>query len=116
MLNQRRQAAQNVADRLFAVEAAIDAAVTAAAELNAVLPTARTDANLSAIVGQDALDRTAEAFISLVQARRQIIEAHHRLEETRIQIGLRTVAIGGGAQKPPLRALAAVDSGLEAAA
>ena len=99
MLRQRREAAQQVADRLFAAEKAIDAALTCAAELNATMPVARTDANLAATVGQDALERAAEAFASLVQARRQIVEAHQRLDETKTRIGLRTIAIGGGMEK-----------------
>ena len=94
MLKNRQQAAQKVADRLFAVENAIDAAVRCAAELNAVMPEARSDAKLSAVVGQEALDQAAEAFALLVQARRAMVETHHRLEETRIRIGLREVNVG----------------------
>lgn len=100
MLKQRRDAAQQVAERLFAAEKAIDTALRCAAELNATIPVARTDANLSATVGQDAIESAAEAFASLVQARRRMVEAHHRLDETKTRIGLRTVAIGGGMEKP----------------
>ena len=101
MLKTRQQAAQKVADRLFAVENAIDAAVRCAAELNAVMPEARTDARLSAVVGQEALDQAAEAFALLVQARRAMVETHHKLEETRIRIGLREVNVGDSYPKEP---------------
>jgi hypothetical protein len=101
MLKNRQQAAQKVADRLFAVENAIDTAVRCAAELNAAMPEARGDARLSAVVGQDALDQAAQAFALLVQARRAMVDTHHRLEETRIQIGLREVAVGDSVPKPP---------------
>lgn len=101
MLKNRQQAAQKVADRLFAVENAIDVAVRSAAELTAVMPEARSDANLSAVVGQDALDQAAEAFVLLVQARRAMVETHHKLEETRIRIGLREVAMGDGIKEEP---------------
>ena len=94
MLKNRQQAAQKVADRLFAVENAIDAAVRCAAELNASMPEARSSARLSAVIGQEALDQAAEAFALLVQARRAMVETHHKLEETRIRIGLREVAMG----------------------
>jgi hypothetical protein len=100
MLKERREAAQKVADRLFAVEAAIDEALTRAAELNAAIPMARAEIKLSAVVGQDAIDRAAESFAFLVQARRHMVEAHHCLEETRIQIGLREVNVGDLAPKP----------------
>ena len=42
----RQAVAQQVADRLFAVESAIDLALTRAAELNAAMPQARTEARL----------------------------------------------------------------------
>lgn len=104
MLKQRRDAVQQVADRLFAAEKAIDLALRCAAELNATMPTARSEANLAASVGQDALERAADAFASLVQARRQMVEAHQRLDETKTQIGLRTLAVGGGMEKGALAA------------
>lgn len=94
MLRNRQQAAQKVADRLFAVEDAIDAAVRCAAELNAAMPVARSEARLSAVIGQDAFDQAAEAFALLVQARRAMVETHHKLEEARLRIGVREVNSG----------------------
>lgn len=94
MLRKRKDAAMKVAQSLFAAEEAIDAALARAAELNGALVTARTDAQLSAIVGQDAFEVTAAAFASLAKARGDIVEAHKRLSETQIQIGLRTVSFG----------------------
>ena len=63
----RQAVAQQVADRLFAVESAIDLALTRAAELNAAMPQARARARLPAMIGQDALDRAAEAFSALAE-------------------------------------------------
>lgn len=97
----RIEAAQQVADRLFAAEVAIDAALTAAAELNAVIPVARTRANISAVVGQCAVESAAGTLSALVNARRYIVDTHNRLKETQDQIGLRTVSFGGGTDKPP---------------
>ena len=90
----RQAVAQRVADQLFAVENAIDAALRGAAELTAALPKARADARLSAIVGQAALDRTAASLAALVEARRCIVEAHEQLDTVRGEIGLREVNIG----------------------
>jgi hypothetical protein len=101
MLKTRQQAAQKVADRLFAVEDAIDTAVRTAAELTAAMPAARSDARLSAVIGQDALDQAAQAFALLVQARRAMVETHHKLEEARIRIGLREVNVGDSYPKDP---------------
>jgi multidrug resistance efflux pump len=104
MLNQRRAAAEKVAQRLAAAEAAIDRALTCAAELNAALPSARAEAGISAVVGQEALDGAADVYSRLVAARRSIVETHRKLDETKTQIGLRTVAIGDGLDKPdPIR-------------
>ena len=101
MLKERREAAMKVAESLFAAEEAIDAALARAAELNSTLVTARTDAKLSALVGQDAFEVSAAAFAALAQARCDIVETHKRLSEAKIQVGLRTVAIGDLVPKPP---------------
>jgi hypothetical protein len=101
MLKERREAAMKVAESLFAAEEAIDAALARTAELNGNMVTARRDAKLSALVCQDAFEVSASAFAALARARCDIVEAHKRLSETKIQIGLRTVAIGDGGSKPP---------------
>ena len=101
MLRKRREAAMKVAESLFAAEEAIDAALARAAELNGTLVTARTDAQLSALVGQDAFEVSAAAFAALAKARADIVETHKRLSEAKIQVGLRAVAIGDELPKPP---------------
>ena len=90
----RQAVAQQVAAQLFAAENAIDAALAHAAELTTALPRARTEAQLSATVGQAALDRTAASLAALVEARRCIVEAHEQLDTVRGQIGLREVDFG----------------------
>jgi hypothetical protein len=95
----RQEVAQKVADRLFAVESAIDIALTRAAELNAAMPMARTEARLPAMIGQAAFDCAAEAFTALVAARRRIVETHESLDQARVQIGLREVATGDSVPK-----------------
>jgi hypothetical protein len=62
--------------------------------------TARSEANLSAIVGQDAFEVSASAFAALARARADIVEAHRRLSETKIQIGLRSLATGDDQKSP----------------
>jgi hypothetical protein len=102
MLSKRREAAMKVAQSLWAAENAIDAALARSAEFNSTLVSARSDANLSAVVGQEAFEVSASAFAALARARADIVEAHRRLSETKIQVGLRTVAIGDDDQKPPV--------------
>ena len=52
----RREIGQEVADRLFAAEHAIDAAIARTAELAGYIPAARSDAGLACEVGQEALE------------------------------------------------------------
>jgi hypothetical protein len=102
MLKDRTNAAIKVAESLFAAEEAIDLALARAAELNGIMITARSEAKLSALVGQDAFEVSAAAFANLARARCDIIETHKRLSEAKIQVGLRTVSIGDLRPKPPI--------------
>jgi len=99
MLNVRRQAAQEVADRLFAAENAIDLALQRTAELAGYMPQARSKANLAAEVGQDALERAIGTISVLVQARREIVATHKELAVTQGKVGLAAYAMGGGMDK-----------------
>src|SRR3954468_12109572 len=100
MLKKRRDAAIKVADRLFAVEEAIDLALARAAELNQTMVTARTEAELSALVGQEAFEVAAATFAALARARGEIVETQRRLSNTESQVGLRTFAFGDEVPKP----------------
>lgn len=97
----RRLAAQFVAQKLKAVETQIDQTLIAAGSLISALPDARERANLSAVVGQDALDLVAQATLILSQARGKFVEAHNALAATSRQIGVPVHAIGVG-DKPIL--------------
>lgn len=94
MLNDRLAAARLVAEKLIACENAIDDALISAAELTCAAPAARRQANVSAVVGQDALALTGEAIAALHQARARMVEAHHAFAEVRDQMGLKTRAGG----------------------
>jgi hypothetical protein len=94
MLKQRRMIADQVAASLFEAEAAIDAALAKAASLAGVMPALRGDAGLSALVGQDAVERASEAILALTQARRAIVETHKELDAAKTQIGLGAVMYG----------------------
>jgi hypothetical protein len=100
MLKQRRELATKVADSLFAAERAIDAAITRTAHLVGLMPEAREDANLSAVVGQDAIKQAIEAMSALGEARRGIVQTHRELTVAQHDIGLGAVAFGGSNPKP----------------
>ncbi|NRD88622.1 hypothetical protein C8024_02785 [Sphingopyxis sp. BSNA05] len=100
MLKQRRDAAENLAKRLFAAEQAIDDAICRVSDLAGYMPVARTNAGLSAVVGQNAIAQAAESLSALVAARDHLVSTHNHLAETRDQIGLRTMAMGSTGAKP----------------
>jgi pseudouridine-5'-phosphate glycosidase len=100
MLKQRRNVAEQVAAALFEAEAAIDAALFKTAGLTGMMPGLRAEANLSALIGQDAMERASEAIAALTAARRSIIETHKELSVAQHQIGLGAVAIGDDMTKP----------------
>jgi hypothetical protein len=100
MLKQRRMVAEQIAGALFEAEAAIDAAISKTAQLTGVMPALRKEANLSAVIGQDAVERASQALIALAEARRAIVETHKELAVAQGQVGLGAVALDGGGTKP----------------
>lgn len=104
MLKQRRRIAEQVAACLFEAEAAIDVALAKTASLAGVMPGLRADAGLSALIGQDAVERASEAIAALTQARRAIVETHKELDVAKTQIGLGAVVMNGVPDVKPLLA------------
>jgi hypothetical protein len=103
MSKQRKDAAFAVAHQLFATETAIDSALSTAAQFVGLMPSARQDARLSAIVGQEAMDHAVSAMAALNDARRAIVAAHQALSDVQGQIGLGALNFGAGAEKPPYK-------------
>lgn len=97
---ERRQAAGEVAQKLFEAELAIDQALTKTAELVGILPAARLKANLAATIGQPAVDGATGAVAALSQARRSIVVTHEELAAAHRRIGLGRFASGSGLEKP----------------
>ena len=90
----RLSAAEAVAARLYAAEAAIDQALIETATLAAALPVARADAWLSAVTGQRAFTETAGAISALSEARAHIVRTHTTLRALALRLGLETLAVG----------------------
>lgn len=106
MRKQRQDAAEHLAERLFAAEQALDEAICKMGDLIGYMPIARTTARLSAVVGQGAISEAAEAMSAMVGARAHLVATHSRLADVRDQIGLREVAMGSTDMKPPALATA----------
>ena len=86
--------AQRVASKLFATEAAVDAAMVETIEMMAELIQARKDLGLSATVGNGVSAKFADAVAALSTARTAVVEAHAELDEVRQRVGIRTKLIG----------------------
>lgn len=85
---------ETLSARLHAAEAAIDAALTETANLAAMLPAARAQAYLSAVVGQKAFTGTAASISALAEARAHIVDTHNTLAALARKMGLETVSVG----------------------
>lgn len=92
--------ARKVAQKLFSTEAALDTAMTEAAELMAEMLKARRELGLSAVVGDNASAKLVEALAALGEARTAIVAAHGELDQVRVRIGVRTKGLGFE-DKPP---------------
>ena len=90
----RLEAAKAVATRLFAAEEALDIAASRIAELNAAMPLARLEANVSAIIGQAAFATSTEALSLVARAREQIVATHRYLKLASDEMGLQAVSFG----------------------
>jgi hypothetical protein len=97
--------AEQIAGALFEAEAAIDAAIAKTAALTGIMPSLRREAGASALIGQDAVERSSQAIMALADARRAIVETHKELSIAQTQIGLGAVVLidpGSGDKPPPL--------------
>ncbi len=98
MLNQRIAATRMVAEKLNAIENAIDDALISASELTATFPVARREANVSPVVGQQAIALVGEAAAALQKARAKLVEAHFALADVRDELRV-PVRAGGSLWK-----------------
>lgn len=103
-MSERIEIARTVATHLFATEEAIDAAIACAAGLAGFMPVARQRVNVSAAVGQPALEQVIATMSTLGEARRQIVEAHQSLLESSVQARIPAHNFGGFIQKSALPA------------
>ncbi len=85
---------QGVANKMWATEKAVDAAIAETAGLLTGMMEAREELRLSATVGAEASAKIAEAIAILAQARTALVAAHKELDETKLRIGIRTKLVG----------------------
>lgn len=86
--------AQRVANKLWATEKAIDAAMVEAAELLAGAVEARGQLKVSPVVGDAAQAKLVEAIAALGEARTKMVEMHAELADLKLRLGIRTTLVG----------------------
>ena len=82
--------AQRVAKKLFVTEAAVDGALSEAAELMSELLTARKEVNTSLVFADDVQVKLMEAMKALSDARTAMVGVHNELNEAQLRLGVRT--------------------------
>ena len=97
--------AQRVAKKLFVTEAAVDGALSEAAELMSELLTARKEVNTSLVFADDVQVKLMAAMKALSEARTAMVGVHNELGEAQLRLGIRTTM--GNESKPLLLAEAA---------
>lgn len=85
---------QGLANKLWATENTMDAAIADASKLMAGLVEARQELNVSHIVIDPSVKKIAEAISAMSEARAALIEAHHAMAEAKLRIGVRTKLVG----------------------
>ena len=81
---------KRVAEKLWATEDSIDAALANASKLMVGLVEAREELKVSHIVTDAATTKIAASLAALAEARKAMVEAHAELSEVKLRIGVRT--------------------------
>jgi hypothetical protein len=103
---ERHRLAEEITGLLSVFEQDLGRALASGSSLIGFLPVARNTANVSATVGQGAINEFVASLALIAQAMGAAVEGHHRLDEARST--LRIPAIAGG-DKDTIPSAAAAD-------
>jgi hypothetical protein len=82
--------AQRLANQLASTENAVDAAIKETSLLLNGMLDARQELNLSAVFGDEAARKVADAIAALAAARQSVVDAHNEMAELKLRAGIRT--------------------------
>ena len=91
---ERALVAQQVANKLFATEDAIDQAIANAALLVGELVKARQELGVSAVFADESFTKATGALAALGEARTAMVACHHDLNDAKLRVGIRTKMVG----------------------
>jgi hypothetical protein len=100
MLNQRINAARQVANELLPAEAELDNAIIHASRTAIAVIEGRRMAKLPLDTGHEGLALMSRATVKLIDARGDMMAAHVALRATKDEIGLRAVSFGDIHESP----------------
>lgn len=96
----RNRFGRELAVKLFEAEKAMDRAIAASSELSAFMTRGRIDHDITAMLGQEALNGVADTGRGLVKARGRLLQAHESLERDARAIGIQWRMAGPLEDKP----------------
>jgi hypothetical protein len=100
---ERRRLAGEIKDRLVTFEHDLGRALASGTLLVGYLPAARSAANVSAVVGQGAIEEFVSSIRFITDAMKASVAGHHRLEETRRSLRISPLAGGDKDTIPSVR-------------
>lgn len=86
--------AQTVANKLFATEDAVDAAIIEASKLLSGIVEARHEMRVSAVVADEVIAKVTDALSALSDAQKAVVGAHNELAEVKLRLGIRAKLLG----------------------
>lgn len=101
--NRRHELAGEVVDHLTTFEADLGRVLASGSRLIGLLPDARVQADLSAVVGQDAIGHFVCSLGLISQAMDRAVEGHRSLDQTRQHFRIQVTAGGDKDVLPALR-------------
>ena len=96
--------AQRVANKLFATEESVDAALIEATELMTEMLKDRKDVGVSTVFGDDAAAKLVAAIKALGEARTATVGVQGELNEAKLRLGVPTKPTGPDKPQEPVRA------------
>lgn len=99
-MTDRNELGRQMAEKLYAAERALDAAVAEVGDLAALMTRGRMDHGIAAVVGQEALEYVARCGTRLTKARRALVEGHKQMARDARSMRIHWAVVGGPETKP----------------
>lgn len=97
----RNELGRLMAEKLYAAERAVDAAVAEISDLTGLMTRGRMDHGIAAVVGQEALEHVSDCAGTLTRARRALVEGHKQLAKDARSMRITWSTTAGLDDKPP---------------